>query len=159
MGFGGKDGCVQGGDSVVAGGCDRPMFGECPFHPGHPVIHCPLCDIKCGNPACESGSRVDSLGKWCLECLLKVSVAATKDKKEKDKEEYEYVDHPKHYNMHPSGIECIDVIEHMTHNVGAAIKYLWRAGLKPGEADLRDFDKAIWYINREKERLAKAKQK
>ena len=65
------------------------------------------------------------------------------------------VDHPKHYNMHPAGIECIDVIEHMTHNIGAAVKYVWRAGLKPGEATLKDIDKALWYLNRERERLVK----
>lgn len=70
---------------------------------------------------------------------------------------YEYVNHPTHYNMHPAGIECIDVIEHMSHNIGAAVKYLWRTGLKPGEGYARDLDKAAWYINREKERLAKAK--
>ncbi len=71
---------------------------------------------------------------------------------------YEFVNHPKHYNEHPAGIECIDVIEHMTHNIGAAVKYLWRVGLKPGENYERDLDKAVWYINREKERLAKAKK-
>lgn len=66
---------------------------------------------------------------------------------------YERVDHPKHYNAHPAGIECIDVIEPMSFNVGSAIKYLWRAGLKPGEDVQTDLDKAIWYITREKERL------
>ena len=65
------------------------------------------------------------------------------------------VNHPRHYNVHPAGIECIDVIEHMAHNIGAAIKYLWRAGIKPGEATLKDIDKALWYLNRERERLVK----
>jgi hypothetical protein len=68
---------------------------------------------------------------------------------------YDHVNHPKHYNDHPAGIEAIDVIEHMPFNVGTAMKYLWRAGLKPGESATRDLDKAQWYINREKERLAK----
>lgn len=61
------------------------------------------------------------------------------------------VDHPAHYNSHPSGIECIDVIEHMNFCVGNAIKYLWRAGLK-GEA-LEDLRKARWYVEREIQRL------
>jgi hypothetical protein len=65
------------------------------------------------------------------------------------------VDHPKHYNLHPSGIECIDVIEHMTANVALAIKHIWRAGLKESEATLKDFDKALWYLNRERARLVK----
>lgn len=67
----------------------------------------------------------------------------------------EGVDHPKHYNLHPAGIECIDVIEYMTHNIGAAIKYLWRAGLKPGEATDKDISKAIWYLERERDRRAR----
>ena len=57
------------------------------------------------------------------------------------------VNHPAHYNSHPSGVECIDVIEHMSFNVGSAIKYLWRAGLK-GEPD-QDLEKARWHIDRE----------
>lgn len=70
---------------------------------------------------------------------------------------YEFVNHPTHYNAHPAGIECIDVIEHMSFNVGTAMKYLWRAGLKPGEDALQDLSKAEWYTRREKERLEKVK--
>jgi hypothetical protein len=62
------------------------------------------------------------------------------------------VNHPKHYNSHPSGVECITVAEHMPFNVGNAIKYLWRADHKNGLEDLR---KAAWYVNREIERLEK----
>lgn len=40
------------------------------------------------------------------------------------------VNHPKHYNDHPSGVECIDIVEHYNFNLGNAIKYIWRAGLK-----------------------------
>ena len=60
---------------------------------------------------------------------------------------HDTVNHPKHYNQHPAGIECIDVVEHMNFNVGKAIKYLWRAGLK-GKL-LEDLKKARWYIDRE----------
>jgi hypothetical protein len=63
------------------------------------------------------------------------------------------VDHPKHYNSHPSGIECIDVVEHMNFNIGNAIKYLWRSGLK--DHTIQDLQKAAWYINREIDRLNK----
>src|SRR6185436_5413661 len=65
----------------------------------------------------------------------------------------EAVDHPKQYNSHPSGVECIDIIEHMHFNVGSAIKYLWRAEFK-GE-HLQDMKKAAWYCQREYERLSK----
>jgi hypothetical protein len=56
------------------------------------------------------------------------------------------VNHPEHYTSHPSGIECIEVTEHMGFCLGNAIKYLWRSDLKGGVEDLR---KAAWYIERE----------
>jgi len=55
--------------------------------------------------------------------------------------------HPRHYKSHPSGVECIDIIEHMPFNIGTATKYLWRCGLK-GEA-IEDLQKARYYIDRE----------
>lgn len=67
----------------------------------------------------------------------------------------EMVNHPAHYNAHPSGVECIDVIEHFPHNVGAAIKYFWRAGLK-NKSPIEDLRKGAWYIEREIQRLTKA---
>ena len=57
------------------------------------------------------------------------------------------VEHPAHYTQHPSGIECIEVVEHLGFCVGNAIKYLWRAGLK-GDA-IEDLKKARWYCDRE----------
>lgn len=65
------------------------------------------------------------------------------------------VDHPIRYNSHPSGIECIDVIEHMTFNIGTAIKYLWRAGLKDNTTIDEEYQKAVWYIEQERKRLSK----
>lgn len=63
------------------------------------------------------------------------------------------VNHPKHYNSHPSGIECIQVTEHMGFNLGNAVKYIWRAELK-WEA-IEDLKKAAWYLQREIERRGK----
>lgn len=57
------------------------------------------------------------------------------------------VNHPPHYNAHPSGVECIQIAEHFPFNVGNAIKYLWRAESKG--APLDDLRKARWYIDRE----------
>jgi hypothetical protein len=65
------------------------------------------------------------------------------------------VNHPAHYNAHPSGVECIDVAEHFGFSLGNAIKYIWRAGLKSDSA-IEDLKKARWYLDREIERLAKA---
>ena len=61
------------------------------------------------------------------------------------------IEHPKHYTSHPSGVECIQVTEHMGFCVGNAVKYLWRAGLKG--PTLEDLKKARWYIDREIKRL------
>ena len=62
------------------------------------------------------------------------------------------VNHPEHYNSHPSGVECITVTEHMNFNLGNAIKYIWRAGLK-SEDPITDLEKAVWYAQREIARL------
>lgn len=57
------------------------------------------------------------------------------------------VNHPKHYTSHPSGVECIQVTEHMGFNLGNAVKYIWRADLKADA--IEDLKKAKWYIERE----------
>lgn len=69
---------------------------------------------------------------------------------DRDKKRFDNVDKPKHYNMHPSGVECIDITEWMTFNCGNAVKYIWRADMKGGIEDLK---KAAWYVNREIKRL------
>lgn len=65
------------------------------------------------------------------------------------------VNNPSHYTSHPSGVECIEITEHMNFNLGNAIKYVWRSGLKKGGCDkeIEDLRKARWYIAREIERL------
>lgn len=68
-------------------------------------------------------------------------------------EQYESVNHPPHYNSHPSGVECIDVVQDFSFNVGTAMKYLWRAGLKPGADAIEDLRKAAWYCEQERSRL------
>jgi hypothetical protein len=57
------------------------------------------------------------------------------------------VNNPKHYTDHPSGIECIQITEHMGFCLGNAIKYIWRADLKNDA--IEDLEKAKWYIERE----------
>lgn len=57
------------------------------------------------------------------------------------------VNHPSHYTNHPSGVECIQITEHMGFNLGNAVKYIWRADLKNDA--IEDLSKAAWYLNRE----------
>lgn len=90
----------------------------------------------------EELAEDDPQSKWARETA------------EKEQETSDSVNHPKHYTSHPSGIECIQVTEHMTFNCGNAVKYLWRNGLKDGNPNVQDLHKALWYINREIERLS-----
>jgi hypothetical protein len=66
--------------------------------------------------------------------------------------EPDMINHPPHYNQ--CGIEAIDVIEayaNDNYHRGAALKYLLRADYKGSK--LEDLRKAIWYIEREIDRL------
>lgn len=63
------------------------------------------------------------------------------------------VNHPPHYNSHASGIECIEIAEHMGFNLGNVFKYVWRADEK-GNA-IEDLEKAQFYLARE---IAKRKR-
>lgn len=69
--------------------------------------------------------------------------------------EADVVNHPPHYTQHPSGVECIQITEHMNFCRGNAVKYIWRAGDKGDE--IEDLKKARWYIDREIARLERAR--
>lgn len=75
------------------------------------------------------------------------------------KNKNDQVNHPKHYTSDPSGIECIDITRHRNFNIGNAIKYLWRAGIKEDkdrklvDKQIEDLNKAIWYLVDEIHRL------
>lgn len=69
------------------------------------------------------------------------------------------VNHPAHYT--DGKIEVIDFIEDkkLNYHRGNALKYLCRAGKKDPAKEVEDLQKAIWYINREIQRLEAQKQK
>jgi len=69
---------------------------------------------------------------------------------------YEKIDHPEHYQT-KTGMEAIDVIEAYALNfaLGSAVKYILRAGKKPSETSIEDLSKALWYLQREIERMSK----
>lgn len=79
------------------------------------------------------------------------------------KPEHNRVNHPSYY-QDPSGVECITVARYRDFNIGNALKYLWRAGLKTEEGisdidkQIEDLQKAVFYINDEIE-LLKGKAK
>ncbi|GHF38484.1 hypothetical protein GCM10010218_19530 [Streptomyces mashuensis] len=59
----------------------------------------------------------------------------------------DHVNRPDHYTSHPSGIECIQVTQHLDFLLGNVVKYLWRYGLKPDTPSLQDLKKARWYLD------------
>ena len=63
------------------------------------------------------------------------------------------VNHPDHYNH--GKIEVIDFIEdkELGFHLGNAVKYISRAGRKNPDKTVEDLKKAVWYINRQIERL------
>ncbi|MFZ8904732.1 MAG: DUF3310 domain-containing protein [bacterium] len=66
------------------------------------------------------------------------------------------VSHPTHYKSHPSGVEVIQITEHMNFCLGNVVKYILRA--EPKGATIQDLEKAQWYLKREIERRKKELQ-
>lgn len=74
------------------------------------------------------------------------------------------INHPLHYKK--GGIESIDVIEawELGFCLGSAIKYICRLGSKGNkfigiDEQLKDLEKARWYITREIEKLTIVREK
>jgi hypothetical protein len=62
----------------------------------------------------------------------------------------EQINHPSHYNSHPSGIECIEIIHSFGFNLGNSFKYLYRRENK--ENLIQDIKKSLWYVQDELKR-------
>lgn len=60
----------------------------------------------------------------------------------------EQVNHPSHYTRY-QGMEVIDLTRQMGFNLGNAVKYIARAGLKDARKEVEDLQKAIFYIEDE----------
>ena len=65
---------------------------------------------------------------------------------------HDEVDHPAHYTAY-EGLEVIQLTEQMNFNRGNAVKYIARAGLKSYDTEILDLKKALWYIQREINRM------
>ena len=68
------------------------------------------------------------------------------------------INHPKHYT--DGKIEVIDFIEDkgLNFHKGNCIKYIARAGKKDPSKEIEDLEKALWYLQREINRLKNDKQ-
>lgn len=67
---------------------------------------------------------------------------------------YEAINHPLHYGGQDDPYEPIKVIEAwgLGFNLGNAVKYVRRAGHKPGADYVTDLEKAAFYLQREIDR-------
>lgn len=130
-------------------------------------VYCPLCNHPKGlhpssrsdrRPKACAGQDPEKFGSPPCTCTLTYDVGIILPPESRlgittEHKAGDDVDHPAHYNTHPSGIEAIEVVRHMTFNVGNAVKYCWRAGLKGTESPTKDLKKAIWYLQDEVARL------
>jgi hypothetical protein len=64
------------------------------------------------------------------------------------KEKHDPVNHPSHYCV--GGIEVINAIEAwgLGFHAGNVVKYVARAGKKDQEEEVKDLEKALWYLRR-----------
>ena len=78
--------------------------------------------------------------------------------KNKSNNSKNWVDHPDHYGGKNNPYEAIKVIEawDLNFSLGNVLKYVSRAG-KKSDNTVEDLKKAVWYLNREIERLNNTK--
>ncbi|HLP67795.1 MAG TPA: hypothetical protein VK181_09775 [Rhizobium sp.] len=65
---------------------------------------------------------------------------------------FDNVDRPQHYNSHPSGIQPVEIAEHMVLTLGTAFIYGWRYNMKG--TPLEDLRKMRWWLLRQQEHNA-----
>ena len=132
----------------------------------------PGCCIDCyffSKPGCVLKHPiycgVDTTNDKTSICYKFIEQCKPKDIEQKTEIKVDNVNHPAHYNSHPSGIECIEITRHHNFDIGNAIKYLWWAGLKSEEGmedadkQVEDLNKAIWYIKDEIKRITERKKR
>lgn len=70
------------------------------------------------------------------------------------------VNHPSHYGGEDNPYEAIKVIEawNLGFCLGNAVKYISRAGKKDKSKEVEDLEKAVWYLQREIDRLKGEKE-
>ena len=119
--------------------CNNSSNGFCTLY----NKDCNICDKVCMQY--EVTELLDAIDK-----LKPTTIIKKEPKIMFEIEEKEMVDHPSHYNQ---GIETIEYIESwsMKFNTGNVIKYVTRAGYKDNQ--LEDLKKAMWYLQREIDRI------
>lgn len=101
--------------------------------------------VKCRHRDCQSveGAKTPEAAHEAWNAIQR------EDLDEQPDAATDMVNHPPHYTGHPSGVECIEVAEHLPFCLGNAFKYLFRRDAKGNP--LENIEKAIWYVNRHNE--------
>lgn len=68
-----------------------------------------------------------------------------KEPKQESKEDNEVVTKAPHYNNHPSGVECRDIINILFGSLSHASKYVWRCGKKDSKE--KELGKVLDWLN------------
>lgn len=118
-------------------------------------------DDDCSDEVCSEyefgdvGDDEDGEEEYCFSKELDkiLNAAFVLDTKSDGNTKEDLVSNPSHYNSDPSGVKCIEITRHRNNNIGNVIKYVWRNGLKDGNSDIQDLEKAAWYLNDEIQRL------
>jgi hypothetical protein len=100
---------------------------------GYPMDYCHICEV----PLTEK-IRHHENHAVCNRCFTKVCQLHG---------DSDPVNHPAHYTDNPKGIQLIDMIGHLSFPKGAAIKYIYRAGVKDPSKTVEDLRKARWFID------------
>lgn len=106
----------------------------------------------------RSFNSQNSTDRSCITDKVERNIEAVSEELNKIIKPEHRVNHPSYY-QDPSGVECITVARYRDFNIGNALKYLWRAGLKKEEGisdidkQIEDLKKAIFYINDEINKL------
>ncbi len=111
-------------------------------------------------------ARILARGKWCDGCVLTfcgtercadhIETWMGMECEGEENPPADNVNHPAHYTG--GQIEVIDFIEdkELGFHLGNAVKYISRAGRKNPDKIIEDLRKAVWYINRQIQRLERA---
>ena len=114
------------------------------------------CEFCCYNSEVCCGNCVDGIEEWLnVPCANEPEnpPAEHVDLQKVSEKVCDNVNHPTHYTI--GQIEVIDFIEdkELGFHLGNAVKYISRAGRKDADKTVEDLRKAVWYINRQIERL------
>lgn len=93
------------------------------------------------------------LAEWEKELLTSSTAPAPAPGLFSGPEAEDIINNPSHYTSTVPGIECKDVAGWFSFNLGAAIKYIWRAGRKDKDKTVEDLNKARKFLEFEILRL------